>query len=187
MTLDLPQKPTGFTRKMTIHYNFGGGKGAGLFEIFDPNGKKMPFGYQYDTQKGGLTGFTVPDDYQPRLHLGRAAGLLRAEGGSMSKLRPECRTVYGHAMPDTTALFLIRDAVLRRRELIHGRLHNGAGGHCAIGAFWDDNPGAVLNSSLIDEVAAVNDSMCDATPQQRWKKVSQWLRWKVRVLAGATK
>ena len=62
MTLDLPKVPIGFTRRMTMHMNWGGGKGAGLFEIRDPSGKKMPFGYQYDTQKNGLTGFTVPGD-----------------------------------------------------------------------------------------------------------------------------
>ncbi len=101
----------------------------------------------------------------------------------MSKLRPECGTATGAALPDDTALFLIRDAVARRRSLIHGRLHGPNGSHCAIGVFWEDNPKAVLNSSLIDEVAAVNDSMKDALPSKRWKKVNEWLRWKVKVLA----
>ena len=104
----------------------------------------------------------------------------------MSKLRPECRSASKPALPDDTALYLIRDSVARRRSLIHGRLHDGAGRRCAIGAFWDDNPGAVLNSALIDEVAAVNDSVPpSATPKERWKKVSEWLRWKLRVLATA--
>ena len=101
----------------------------------------------------------------------------------MSNLRPECRTVKGSALPDDTALFLIRDAVTRRRSLIHGRLHDGRGHHCALGAFWQDNPSAVLHSSLIDEVAAVNDSMKGERPSKRWKKVNEWLRWKVKVLA----
>jgi hypothetical protein len=57
--MDLPEKPIGFTRRMTMHLNWGGGKGAGMFAIFDAAGKKMPFGYQYDTQKDGLTGFTI--------------------------------------------------------------------------------------------------------------------------------
>lgn len=105
----------------------------------------------------------------------------------MTKFRPECHKACADedALPDDTALFLIRDAVLKRRMLIYGRLHDGAGHHCAIGAFWADNPKVVLNADLIDEVAAVNDSVPrNATPEERWKKVSEWLRWKVRVLAA---
>lgn len=102
----------------------------------------------------------------------------------MSKFRPECKDSREPALPDDTALFLIRDSVLKRRELIHGALHRG-GLSCAIGAFWEDNPGTTLHSSLIDEVAAVNDSVMNATPKERWKKVSSWLRWKIKVMAGA--
>ena len=101
----------------------------------------------------------------------------------MSKLRPECSTSTGTAMPNDTALFLIRNSVLRRRELIYGRLHDNYGGYCAIGAFWEDNPKAILHSSLIDEVAAVNDSVpLTATPRERWKKVNSWLRFKIASL-----
>lgn len=102
----------------------------------------------------------------------------------MSKLRPELRTGSGNAIPDDTALFLIRDSVARRRSLIFGRLHDGQGNHCAIGSFFTDNHGACVHESLIDEVAAVNDSIPrTATPHQRWKKVNEWLRWKIKVLA----
>jgi hypothetical protein len=105
----------------------------------------------------------------------------------MSKLRPECSNASKPALPDDTALFLIRDSVARRRSLIYGKLHDGKGHHCAIGAFWDDNPNAVLQSSLIDEVAAVNDSVGPgATMRERWEKVNEWLRWKIKRLAGAT-
>jgi len=102
----------------------------------------------------------------------------------MSNLRPECRTYYGDktSLPTDTALFLIRDAVARRRSLIHGQLHRG-NYHCALGCFWHDNPGTILETDLIDEVAAVNDSMKGATAHQRWKKVNSWLRWKLKVLA----
>lgn len=103
----------------------------------------------------------------------------------MSKLRPECGPGTSPALPDDTALFLIRNSVAKRRSLIHGQLHDGYGGHCAIGAFWTDNPKATLRSSLIDEVAAVNDSIPPtATPHQRWKKVNSWLRFKIAALAG---
>lgn len=104
----------------------------------------------------------------------------------MSKYRPECSNAGpedGKALSDATALFLIRDSVARRRSLIRGRLHDGQGRHCAIGAFWNDNPKTVLHSSLIDEVAAVNDSLpASATPHQRWKKVNEWLRFKIASL-----
>ena len=104
----------------------------------------------------------------------------------MSRLRSECVTSFGNkALPDDTALFLIRDAVARRRSLIHGRLHGPNNSHCAIGAFWADNPGMTLHTSLIDEVAAVNDSVpTSATTTERWKKVNEWLRWKIKVMAA---
>lgn len=90
-------------------------------------------------------------------------------------------------MPDDTALFLIKNSVAKRRELIYGRLHDGFGNHCAIGAFWEDNPKVTLRSSLIDEVAAVNDSVpASATAKERWKKVNSWLRFKIAALTKAT-
>lgn len=114
--------------------------------------------------------------------------MLREAGPAtkMRTLRPECLTYIGSdpALPDDTALFLIRDAVRRRGSLIYGMLHDGKGGHCALGAFWADNPNHALNAALIEEVAAVNDSVPPtATPQQRWKKVNEWLRFKIASLA----
>jgi len=103
----------------------------------------------------------------------------------MSKLRPECGPGKGEALADDTALFLIRDSVAKRRSLIRGRLHDGKGGHCAMGCFWTDNPNITLHTALIDEVAAVNDSIPPgALPSVRWKKVNEWLRWKVKALAA---
>jgi hypothetical protein len=98
----------------------------------------------------------------------------------MSIYRPEISKINKPALSYETALFLIRDSVAKRRSLIFGRLHDGKGNHCALGAFWTDNPKAVLNTSLVDEVAAVNDSIPQtATAHQRWKKVNEWLRFKV--------
>lgn len=106
----------------------------------------------------------------------------------MSKLRPECSpNPHSKAtfVPDDTALFLIKQSIESRRVLIHGRLHDGLGNHCAIGCFWADNPKTSLNEALIDEVAAVNDSIPPtASAQERWKKVRSWLRWKIKVLSG---
>ena|ERR1700744_2317345 len=101
----------------------------------------------------------------------------------MSKLRPECGSANSPAIPNDTALFLIRDSVAKRSRLIHGRLSDGRGGNCAMGAFWEDNPALAISSSLVDEVAAVNDSIPpSATPQERWKKVNSWLRFKIAAL-----
>jgi hypothetical protein len=89
------------------------------------------------------------------------------------------------AMPDDTALFLIRESVAKRRSLIHGELSDGDGHYCAIGAFWQDHPGVTLHTALIDEVAAVNDSVPPtATPKERWKKVSEWLRFKIAAMTN---
>jgi hypothetical protein len=89
------------------------------------------------------------------------------------------------ALPNDTALFLIRDAVAKRRTLIYGKLDDEHGNHCALGAFWHDNPSLALRNSLIDEVAAVNDSIPPtATPQERWKKVNAWLRFKIKTLVN---
>ncbi len=103
----------------------------------------------------------------------------------MSRLRPECGTGTRTALPYDTALWMIRNSVAKRRSLIHGRLRDGRGGHCAIGAFWADNPNTSLSSSLIDEVAAVNDSIPPtATAHQRWKKVNSWLRFKIKAMVS---
>lgn len=103
----------------------------------------------------------------------------------MSRFRPECRYTNKPALSDSTALYLIRDSVARRRELIFGRLHDGRGAHCAIGAFFTDNPNAVINADLIDEVAAVNYSISpNASTHERWKKVNSWLRWKLRLMSN---
>lgn len=104
---------------------------------------------------------------------------------SRSQLRPDCWYGNKPVLPDDTALFLIRDAVAKRRTLIRGRLHDGKGGACAIGCFFDANHKSTISWELLEEVAAVNDSVpASATPHQRWKKVMGWLRWKTKVLAA---
>ncbi len=103
----------------------------------------------------------------------------------MSKLRPETTASREKAIPYDTALYLIKESVERRSDLIYGKLHDKLGGHCAIGCFWTDNPKAVLSTDLIDEVAAVNDSVpFTASSKERWKVVSGWLRWKIRGMSG---
>lgn len=58
---ELPEKPEGWTRRMLCHMNFGGDGGAATFEIIDTGGNTTPIGYQYDTRKNGLTGYTLPN------------------------------------------------------------------------------------------------------------------------------
>jgi hypothetical protein len=58
----LPEKPVGWTKRMTTHLNFGGDGGCGMYTVHDPDGNLTPIGYQYDTRKGGLTGFVHAND-----------------------------------------------------------------------------------------------------------------------------
>jgi hypothetical protein len=98
----------------------------------------------------------------------------------MSKLRP---TLTG-AKPDTpcmrngTAYLMILNAVEQQQGLIHGKLED-KGAYCAIGSYFHVNDRTCLPSALIDEVAAVNDSMPSLTPATRKKRMMQWLKWKL--------
>lgn len=61
---ELPEVPTGWTKHLNMHLNFGHGKnggGMGLYAIHDPEGNETPIKYQYDTRKGGETGFFVDE------------------------------------------------------------------------------------------------------------------------------
>lgn len=104
----------------------------------------------------------------------------------MSVMRPETKPSHGpHVTPTyADALYMIRDAVRGREQLIHGKLHDH-GQSCAIGAFWDANPKLSLPTGLIDEVAMYNDSIPPhISPRTRKRKVLEWLNFKLRVLAG---
>lgn len=96
----------------------------------------------------------------------------------MSKLRPETHTSLNPSVSDGTAYLMILSAVRAQSGLIHGRLHH-RGEHCAIGSFFAVNPRVSLPMSLIDEVAAVNDSVPTLTEKQRKAHVAKWLRWKL--------
>jgi len=99
--------------------------------------------------------------------------------------RPEVRDAApGSRSPDTfDSYWMIRDSVERKTGLIYGRLHDGVGGSCAIGAFWDDNPNLSLKHCIIEEVAAYNDSIPKSdTPLMRRNKVLRWLSAKLRWL-----
>lgn len=100
----------------------------------------------------------------------------------MSQLRPTLRS--GSDLPcmeDGTAYLLIYTAVQTQSGLVHGKLH-AAGAHCAIGSYFTINNHTSLPETLIDEVAAVNDSVPHVTPRQRRLHVQKWLRWKLAQL-----
>jgi hypothetical protein len=104
-----------------------------------------------------------------------------------SVLRPEISYGGNNPMPSTgTALLLTYNAVRAQPALIHGRLHaNGL--HCALGSFWEINKKLSYPPALIDEVAAVNDSMPAASGLARKRMVLRWLRWKLRQMPGFEK
>lgn len=58
---ELPETPAGWTKSLSVHMNFGEDGGAASYDIKDPDGNVAPFGSQYDTRKGGLTGFKHRD------------------------------------------------------------------------------------------------------------------------------
>lgn len=107
----------------------------------------------------------------------------------MTQLRKECGDARAtdRYLPRDTALYLIRAAVSKRRSLIYGQLDNNRGQHCAIGCFFEDHPKTAIDADLIDEVAAVNDSVPpSATARERWKFVQSWLRLKIAAMTKRT-
>jgi hypothetical protein len=101
----------------------------------------------------------------------------------MSALRPTLTTgSIKPCMTDGTALLLIYKAVQDAPGLIHGKLSDGHGEHCAIGNYFERHNNTSLPESLIDEVAAVNDSVPNVSHRQRKLHVAKWLRWKLAQL-----
>ncbi len=104
----------------------------------------------------------------------------------MSSIRPECVSARASTpcVRGVTAYLGIYNAVKGQRNgLIHGRLHNSFGQHCAIGSYFDAvGTGTSLPTDLLEEVANVNDSARYCTPKQRRTTVMKWLRWKLKSL-----
>jgi hypothetical protein len=101
----------------------------------------------------------------------------------MSKLRPTTQrstdpTKYSPATPDL--YFHILQAVQHQKGLIHGKLNNCKGEHCALGSYWGDHPDWCVQSEKVDEIAAVNDSAPTVSMKRRKEIVIQWLKWKLR-------
>jgi hypothetical protein len=61
---ELPTKPTGWTKQMVCHLNYGSKGGAATYNCFDERGRKTNVIYAYDTRKSkgaprGESGFSV--------------------------------------------------------------------------------------------------------------------------------
>ncbi len=99
-----------------------------------------------------------------------------------SRLRPELVDGDGTTpcMRGGTAYLMVLSAVEQQEQLIHGRLH-AHGAHCAIGSYFDVNK-TTLEYSIINEVAAVNDSVPHLSGKQRKLHVARWLKWKLATL-----
>jgi hypothetical protein len=97
----------------------------------------------------------------------------------MSTLRPTLYTTNEPALYDGTAYLAIYNAVKEQPGLLHGKLKNGKGDYCAIGSYFALPSHMALPNTLIDEVAAINDSAPRLTPRQRKRMVLRWLRWKL--------
>jgi hypothetical protein len=85
-------------------------------------------------------------------------------------------------MKNGTAYLMIFTAVQQQQGLIHGRLRDSTGASCAIGSYFNMNHQTSLPNALIDEVAAVNDSVPQYSRAKRRHHVLRWLRWKLAQL-----
>lgn len=101
----------------------------------------------------------------------------------MSVLRPSMTTNSDKPAPTGgTAYLMILKAVEREPGLIHGKLHDDDAKSCAIGSYFNVNKTTALRTSMVDEVAAVNDSVPHMTPRGRKRFVMTWLKWKLATL-----
>ena len=99
----------------------------------------------------------------------------------MARLRPTLTDSTDPATPcmkGGTAYLLIYRAIKDERVLVHGKLHEGSNS-CAIGSYFNRHEKTCLPSALIDEVAAINDSVPQQTGVQRRKTVLKWLEWRM--------
>ena len=104
---------------------------------------------------------------------------------ALSTLRPELGSNPNSHVIHTYSDILkkVYRSVRKRRKLIHGKLRDGCGGVCAVGALYDDYPSVVLYTSWIDEIATINDAIPkEASEYQRREFVRTWLKTKLKAL-----
>ena len=99
----------------------------------------------------------------------------------MSELRP---TIIESDAPGLTyqqTYYRVLEAVLRRRTLIGGQLEDARAHTCAVGAYFKESR-IPIDIRAIDEIAAYNDSFPKLSEQQRWRRVRNWLRFRIKQL-----
>lgn len=84
---ELPEEPTGWTKRMEMHLNYGRDGGAATYSIFDEQGRRTNIGYAYDTRGEGESGFFVNGSgLMPWSELRtRYAELMKPKGSSESE------------------------------------------------------------------------------------------------------
>jgi hypothetical protein len=102
---------------------------------------------------------------------------LAASGGDgMSNRRPTLGYTCEPGLSYEATYFRVLQATEACRVLIHGKLENGHGRTCAIGAYFRQT-NTPIHSRAIDEIVAYNDSFPKLSPEARWRKVRQWLKF----------
>lgn len=98
----------------------------------------------------------------------------------MSNIRPELVTSRYRGLGYRDSYYRIAQSVSGERRLIRGRLKIG-GDVCAVGSYFERGPGdpTPIDARAIHEIATYNDSLHTETPEERWRKVTSWLRFKV--------
>ena len=95
----------------------------------------------------------------------------------MSTLRSELYSGTTTPIADDVFFQKLHASLKTRRGLIKGQIDKGKKSHCAMGCFWDDVPDAAVKNTLIDEVAAVNDSVPDSLGTRvRMQIVRNWVK-----------
>jgi hypothetical protein len=102
----------------------------------------------------------------------------------MSKLRPSLTPggTYDYCPHGATAYYEVLGAIQCQKGLIHGKLDNHLGEHCALGSYFAAHKNQAFPTEIIDTIASVNDSVPRATPLQRKRFVERWLKWKLSCL-----
>jgi len=100
----------------------------------------------------------------------------------ITSLRPTLTESNEPGLTYSQTYFRVMQAVANCRSLIHGRLELN-GQTCALGAYFRECS-IPISAKAIEEIAAYNDSFPRLCPNQRWRKVNQWLKEQAKAKLG---